>query len=106
MFKDFQVDKLQYEDAYRNAMMMFFLSPQFLVVDNKPKTKEELIRFSSYALLKSPPNAEYAKVYDQAKKLRKPQISSEYLRKHHNFRRFISPFTYQWLKLGFFQMIF
>ncbi|MDD7986650.1 DUF1588 domain-containing protein [Lentisphaera marina] len=100
MFKDFQVDKLEYEDAYRNAMMMFFLSPQFLVVDNTPKTKEELVRFSSYALLKSPPNEEYVKVYDQAKKTRNPQLLSDHLRKHHHFRRFITPFTYQWLKLG------
>ncbi|EDM25929.1 hypothetical protein LNTAR_07799 [Lentisphaera araneosa HTCC2155] len=100
MFKDFQVDKLVYEDAYRNSLMMFFLSPQFLVVDNKPKTLEEFVRFSSYALLKSPPNEEFKNLYSQAKKSRKPQILSDYVRKHHNFRRFIAPFTYQWLKLG------
>jgi hypothetical protein len=100
MFKDFQVDKLKYEDAYRNAMMMFFLSPQFLVVDNKPKTAEEFVRFSSYALLKSPPNDDYKKVYANAKKSRKPELLSQYITKHHHFRRFISPFTYQWLKLG------
>ncbi|WDE97585.1 DUF1588 domain-containing protein [Lentisphaera profundi] len=100
IFKDFQVDKLEYEDAYRNALMMFFLSPQFLIVDNKPKTTEDFMRFSSYALLKTAPDNEFKKRFMQAKKLRKPELLGEWLVKSPNFRRFISPFTYQWLKLG------
>ena len=100
IFKDFQVDKMKYEDAYRNAMIMFFLSPQFLAVDNDIKNKDTFQRFASYALLKSSPNQEFYDVYKKAKSARKPTLLSDYLLKNEKFSRFVKPFTYQWLKLG------
>ena len=49
IFKDFQRDKLKYEDAYRNALTLFFMSPPFLAIHNDRKDRQQSIRYTSYA---------------------------------------------------------
>ena len=100
IFKDFQIDKLKYEDAYRNAMTLFLMSPPFLQLNNDGKDPIEFKRFVSYALHKSAPSEEFLELYTKAKRSRKPEVLSKWLIDHGNFRRFINDFSYQWLEMG------
>lgn len=99
IFKDFQTDKMKYEDAYRNALIMLFLSSDFLTVNRDVKSPD-FTRFSSYSLLKSAPNEAFTHQFTQTKKRRDSEALSKWLIKHPNFERFLKPFVYQWLKLG------
>lgn len=100
LFKDLQKDKLKYEDAYRNAMIMFFMSSKFLVLNPYSKSIEDKMRFLSYTTHKSSPNPEFMEHYKKFMKKRDYQGFSNWLLEHENFRRFSEAFTYQWLKLG------
>ena len=98
IFKDFQVDKLKYEDAYRNAMLLLFMSPAFLELDKA--SREAYPRFLSYNLHKSSPNKDFLEQYKRAKSKRDSKAFGTWLIQHENFGRFIHSFAYQWLKMG------
>ena len=100
IFKDFQVDKMKYEDAYRNAMLLFFMSPSFLEIDKAKSDREAFPRFASYALHKSSPSKEFLTEFSKAKKTKDSKVFANWLIKHENFRRYIHSFAYQWLKMG------
>ena len=100
IFKDFQIDKLKYEDAYRNAMTLFLMSPPFLQLNNDRKDPAEFARFASYALHKSAPSKEFTEVYTKARRARKSEELAKWLIDSGNFRRFINDFSYQWLEMG------
>ena len=100
IFKDFQVEKLKYEDAYRNAMNIFFMSPPFLTIHGDGNKSEELVRYSSYSLHKSAPTKDFVQQFKNAKKTGKAEFFSQWLIKQNRFRRFINAFSYQWLQLG------
>lgn len=100
LFRDFQKDKMKYEDAYRNAMIMFFMSPKFLILNSEPKTTEQKVRYLSYAAHKSSPSEEFLKFYTAAKKRKDALQLGKWLIDHERFPRFVKAFTYQWLKLG------
>jgi hypothetical protein len=99
IFKDFQTDKMQYEDAYRNALITLFLSSDFLMV-NRDVKNPDFTRFSAYSLLKSAPNEAFIKQFTQTKKRSDSGALSNWLIQHPHFERFLNPFLYQWLKLG------
>ena len=100
IFKDFQREKLNYEDAYRNSMLMFFMSSQFLTLNQDKKNKDEYTRFLSYALHKSSPTENLLTHYEKARRSKDSTVFGQWLINHSNFRRFINDFSYQWLKLG------
>jgi hypothetical protein len=100
LFRDFQKDKMKYEDAYRNAMIMFFMSPKFLILNSEPKTSEQKVRYLSYAAHKSAPSDEFSKFYSTAKKRKDAEEMGKWLIEHERFPRFVKAFAYQWLKLG------
>ena len=100
LFRDFQKDKMKYEDAYRNAMIMFFMSPKFLILNSEPKTLEQKVRYLSYAAHKSAPSHEFHKSYTDLKKRKDALGLGKWLIDHDRFPRFVQAFTYQWLKLG------
>ena len=100
MFRDLRKQKMKMEDAYRNTMITFFMSPRFLILDSMAKTIDEKIRYNSYMTHKSPPSAEFAAMYKTATKKKDYKTLGNWLIQHKNFRRFSNAFTYQWLKLG------
>ena len=100
MFGDLRKQKMKMEDAYRNTMITFFMSPRFLILDSMAKTIEDKIRYTSYMTHKSPPSAEFAAMYKSATKKKDYKTLGDWLIQHKNFRRFSNAFTYQWLKLG------
>ena len=100
IFKDFQREKLTYEDSYRNSMLMFFMSPQFLTLNQDKKDKGEYTRFMSYALHKSSPSKNFTNQYEKLRRSKDSKAFADWLIEHQNFRRFINAFSYQWLKLG------
>ncbi|WDE98418.1 DUF1588 domain-containing protein [Lentisphaera profundi] len=100
MFGDLRKQKMKMEDAYRNTMITFFMSPRFLILDSAAKTAEEKIRYTSYMTHKSPPSAEFINTYKTAAKKKDYKGLGNWLIQHDHFRRFSNAFTYQWLKLG------
>ncbi|MCH2208925.1 MAG: DUF1588 domain-containing protein [Lentisphaerales bacterium] len=99
VFSDFKKEKMTYEDSYRNAMIMFFMSPQFLTV-NSNKKDPLYKRFASYSLLKSSLSNDFNEVYDRAKVTRDYEGFGNWLLKNKKFERFVKAFSYQWLEMG------
>ena len=100
MFRDLRKQKMKMEDAYRNTMISFFLSPRFLIIDSAAKTLQDKLRYTSYVTHKSAPNAEFAEKYTEAVKKKDHKSFGDWLIKNDRFRRFSNAFTYQWLTLG------
>ncbi|WDE98422.1 DUF1588 domain-containing protein [Lentisphaera profundi] len=100
IFSGFRKEKMKYEDAYRNAMIMFFMSPKFLILNSEAKTFDDKARYLSYATQKSAPTDELIQEYKKVLKSGDTKYLGTWLIKHDRFTRFIEAFTYQWLKLG------
>ncbi|MCM8530031.1 MAG: DUF1588 domain-containing protein [Lentisphaeraceae bacterium] len=85
--------------AYKKALKAVFLSPAFLYLGNTGSFKTKL-RFASYSLLKSAPDASFKSAYTKLKSHDlSPEKFIDILVNHENFKRFSNRFTYEWLEL-------
>jgi hypothetical protein len=100
IFSKLKQTKMNSDEAYRTAMISFFLSPDFLTVGNDKKDKQAYARYVSYAFHKSHPSPDFSVQFAQAQKNKNADKLSEWLVNHSNFTRFIDTFTYQWLGLA------
>jgi hypothetical protein len=100
IFRELLRNKFATEEAYRNAMILFLISPKFLSINDNRQNLRDFIRFSSYTLHKSSPDKEFVQQYLAAKKSTDAGKFAQYLIKDKNFRRFTNTFSYQWLQLG------
>lgn len=92
--------KMNSDEAYRTAMISFFLSPDFLTVGNNKKDKQAYDRYVSYAFHKSHPSKDFSLQFAAAQRSKDASKLTEWLVNHSHFNRFLDNFTFQWLGLA------
>lgn len=98
-FQYFRSEGFSFEEAYRKSILMFFMSSSFLNLNDSDDFRKKL-RFASYSLLKSPPTQEFKEKFQQFQKDRNGKAFADWLVHSPRFKRFVNPFTGQWLKFG------
>ena len=97
-FEYFLNEGFSFEDSYRKAMLMFFMSSNFLNVKNSGGILNRM-RYASYALLKSPPTKEFEDQFKSFLEKKDGKSFSYWLAKNPNFMRFVNQFSKQWLHM-------
>ena len=97
-FEYFRQSGFTYENAYRKSILMFFMSSKFMNIKQDGDYADKM-RFASYSLLKSPPEEQFNKAYQNFDKTRNGRAFAEWMVKSPNFSRFVESFSKQWLHM-------
>jgi len=100
IFDKFRQRQIEREESYRNSLVAFFLSTEFLTLNYDTKDKRKHARMLSYVFHKSTPSPELNGQFEKALKMRDTSEFSEWLVNHPHFNRFVASFTKQWLHLS------
>ncbi|MCM8537267.1 MAG: DUF1588 domain-containing protein [Lentisphaeraceae bacterium] len=100
IFDKFKQKQIAQEKAYRNTLLAFFMSPEFLTLKYSQKDQLEKIRLLSYSIHKTYPNVEFVEKFMEVKDASKLSTFSDWLVSHEHFERFIKSFSVQWLELS------
>ena len=99
IFSKFKQKQIGPEESYRNALVAFFLSPDFLTLEYDTKDKRKHARMLSYVFHKSPPSPELSEQFEKVLKLKQTKEFTDWLVASDKFSRYIDSFSTQWLHI-------
>ncbi|MCH2206209.1 MAG: DUF1588 domain-containing protein [Lentisphaerales bacterium] len=97
IFSKFKQRQIGPEESYRNSLVAFFLSPDFLTLEYDTKDRRKHARMLSYVFHKSPPSAELNEKFEQVFKKRSTVEFTDWLVDSPKFACYVDSFARQWL---------
>ena len=100
IFDKFRGRQIEQEESYRNSLVAFFLSTDFLTLKYDKKDSRKHARMLSYVFHKSTPSKALNEQFQKAIKNKSSSEFTEWIVNHPNFERYVESFTKQWLHLS------
>ncbi|MCM8531628.1 MAG: DUF1588 domain-containing protein [Lentisphaeraceae bacterium] len=99
IFSKFKQRGIEKGESFRNSLVAFFLSPDFLTLEYDRKDKRKQARMISYSFHKTFPKKEMMDQLNDRDGIRRGKFT-EWLVQNEGFEEFIEDFAYQWLNMA------
>ena len=99
IFSKFKQRGIEKGESFRNSLVAFFLSPDFLTLEYDRKDKRKQARMISYSFHKTFPKKEMVDQLNDRDGIRRGKLT-QWLVQHEGFEEFVEDFAYQWLNMA------